>query len=221
MRLHEIGSYDTCAPLVSRLAEDENFAQTSVSCSSKCPREMEVDEFVVGREAGDEVLVVRQFNGMSFNAQSISERESGIHQSALESCMFLPNTQEHGDSLFSQPGFVFGGCHGSEAEEWKDGLGFAASFVSPFEGSIDGDEVVVVDAGEEVVRRVEGREGYVRHGVAVESGWGNDDSRWCGDTVGVDVRAMRVGDGGPIGGDVVVHCAGGVEWRGRVECGRE
>lgn len=49
-----------------------------------------------------------------------------------------------------EEGFVFAGGHGSEVEVGEDHLGLAAALVSPFQHGVLGDEVVVVDGGEEV-----------------------------------------------------------------------
>lgn len=105
--------------------------------------------------------------------------------------MALADAEDHGDGLAVQEGLVFDGVHGAEVEVGEDHLRFSSSLVGPFEWGVFFDEVVVVDAIEEVVvsERVQGDVGEC---VCVQGRWWDDNARRCWDSVGVVARSVGV-----------------------------
>lgn len=194
MRLHQVRSHHACTPLISALTEHQDLAQLRSSRSSVDSSQMVVDQSRGARKALDEVLVARQIHRMVFETQLISGSEP--HELAVEA-VFLTDTQQHRDALGLQPILVFGSCHGTQTEEREDGLGFAPALVGPLQGRILGDEVGVVDFGEELVRGVaQGGDGDVGNRIGVEGGWWDDDAGRSRHAVGVDVGLVRVREHG-------------------------
>lgn len=94
---------------------------------------MVVDDLSNGGKGAHQLAVRGYVDGHVLDAQAFCHAKCGRHDFALETLLFLADTQDHGDCFIAEEIGVFGGAEGAEVEKRQDGLGFTTAFVVPVE----------------------------------------------------------------------------------------